>query len=226
MDKDAKPQPGLVWPRAVVFDWDNTLVDAWGCVTDALNVTREAFRQSPVAIDDVIRYSAKSARNLFKDWYGPEAERAHAIFYESYQSSHLAHVKPMDGAEELLIKLHKKQTPMFVVSNKRGDVLRSECSHLRWDAFFCALVGSTDAPRDKPERDPVDFALKKAFLAADDPTIWFIGDTLSDVQCARNAGCTPVLLHNNVMESNLLAVELSFSRCADLIPFLDSLEQS
>ncbi len=213
------------FPRAVIFDWDNTLVDAWGCVTDALNMARQAFSQPPISIQETKGFSAKSAKNLFKDWYGEEADKAHDIFYGRYQESHLAHLKAIEGADNLLIYLKELRVPLFVVSNKRGDILRQECHCLGWDSYFLSLVGSLDADRDKPEREPVDMALQQAGLKADDSSIWFVGDTHGDVQCARNAGCTPVLLHNH-QEAEKLGVSLSFSSCQGLIDFLISLEPS
>ncbi|PPR65951.1 MAG: hypothetical protein CFH03_00782, partial [Alphaproteobacteria bacterium MarineAlpha3_Bin2] len=34
-------------PRAILFDWDNTLVDSWPTIIDALNVTLEAYGKTP-----------------------------------------------------------------------------------------------------------------------------------------------------------------------------------
>ena len=32
------PLPGLVRPRAILFDWDNTLVDSWATIHEALKL--------------------------------------------------------------------------------------------------------------------------------------------------------------------------------------------
>ena len=36
-----------VRPRALLFDWDNTLVDTWGAIHHALTVTFEAMGETP-----------------------------------------------------------------------------------------------------------------------------------------------------------------------------------
>ena len=39
--------PRAILPRAILFDWDNTLVDSWPTILDALNTTFEAFHMAP-----------------------------------------------------------------------------------------------------------------------------------------------------------------------------------
>ena len=210
-------------PRAVIFDWDNTLVDVWGSVTDAVNAVRAAFGQEPPWTAEETRgHSARSARSLFLEWYGDEWPKAHKIFYDHYQQSHLLHIRPLPFAEELLLWLKAQNIPSFVVSNKRGEILRQEAAHLGWTDFFASMVGSMDAPRDKPERDPVDMALNHAQLKADDPSIWFVGDTCGDVECARNAGCTPVIVYD-FNEAKRLGVDLAFSDCQALLELFNNM---
>ena len=83
-----------------------------------------------------------------------------------------------------------------VVSNKTGRFLRAEAESLGWTPLFHRLVGATDAPRDKPARDPVDLALAESGLVAG-PDVWFVGDTDIDLLCAVTAGCTPVLIRED-----------------------------
>ena len=35
-------------PRAIIFDWDNTLVDVWPAIHDALNTTFVAMDGRPI----------------------------------------------------------------------------------------------------------------------------------------------------------------------------------
>ncbi len=79
-----------------------------------------------------------------------------------------------------------------VVSNKKGPNLRQEIEHLGWTAFFDTIVGSDDAPRDKPHADPVLLAFEKSHLKPG-PNVWFIGDSEIDLECAATTGCTAIL---------------------------------
>lgn len=208
-------------PRAVVFDWDNTLVDSWAAIGEAMNVVLRAFGRVEWSHEEVKTRSNRALRDSFPELFGAEWERARDIYRAHYRAIHLLRLKPLDGAAALLQELGEREVPLFVVSNKLGALLRLEAEALGWTERFVALFGSLDAARDKPERDPVDAALALGQLKADDAAIWFVGDTPVDVQCARNSGCTPVMLYNQP-DAVRLGVDLAFSDCHALLKALNN----
>ena len=62
-----------------------------------------------------------------------------------------------------------------------------------WDRFFGPVVGAGDAVADKPAAAPLLLALQQMAHPAD-PSVWYIGDTTLDMQAARAAGVTAVLI--------------------------------
>jgi phosphoglycolate phosphatase len=134
-----------------------------------------------------------SLRESFPVMFGERWERARDIFYRTLTESHLQHVRPMPNVEAVLASGRK--WPQGVVSNKAGAFLRREVTHLGWDKFFGPVVGAGDAAADKPDPAPILFALQH-FAAVAGPAIWYIGDTALDMQAARAAGVTAVLLGN------------------------------
>ncbi len=183
-----------VRPRALLFDWDNTLVDTWGAIHHALTATFEAMGETPWTLEETRQRVRRSAREAFPVLFGDRAEEAAAVFYRAFESDHLENLEVREGAEALLQGLAKSGGYyLAVVSNKRGDLLRREAVRLGWDGYFERLVGATDAARDKPAVDAVKMALGDSGLAPG-PEVWFVGDTDIDMVCAANAGCLPVLL--------------------------------
>ena len=213
---------GLTLPHAIIFDWDLTLVDNWLSVQESLNVARSAYGLETWDLETSKKCCNQPLRKSFPLWFGDDWKRAQKIFYENYNKTHLKLLKAMPGAEDLLRWLKDQSIPAFIVSNKQGKPLRQEAEHLQWIHFFAAIVGSMDAERDKPERAPVDKALQSAGMKADDPSIWFVGDSESDVKCARNAGCTAVLIDRDP-HAKLLNPDLTFSDCHELQSLLYSL---
>ncbi len=183
-------------PRALLFDWDNTLVDSWGAIHHALTVTFEAMGREPWTLEQTRQRVRRSAREAFPELFGERAEEASGIFYQAFESDHLETLEARDGAEALLRGLAETGSYyLAVVSNKRGDLLRREAARLGWDGYFERLVGANDAARDKPAVDAVTLALGNSGLAPG-PEVWFVGDTDIDMVCATNAGCLPVLLRH------------------------------
>lgn len=182
----------LTRPRALLFDWDNTLVDTWLTIRHALNTTLEAMGHEPWTLDEVKSRVRASARDTFPALFGDRAEEATAIFYRTFEAEHLTQLRERSGAGEMLRALADGYY-LGVVSNKSGHLLRREAAHLGWDKLFGSLVGATDAVRDKPAVEPVEMALEGSGVARG-PEVWFVGDTDIDMRCAHNAGCAPILV--------------------------------
>lgn len=181
-------------PRAVLFDWDSTLVDNWGAITLALERTFLAMGRKPWSEKEVRANAKKSMRDTFPGLFGDRWEEAQILFYKAFEEVHLDTLTTLSGAEELLRALHRRSVPMGVVSNKTGRYLRAEAEHLRWTPWFHRILGAQDAPRDKPAPDPVHLALEGTGFSAG-PDVWFVGDSAVDLACAHAAGCSAILVH-------------------------------
>ena len=180
-------------PRAIVFDWDNTLVDTWETIHQALNTTLLAMGHPPWTLTQSKERVRLSLRDSFSVMFKERWEEARKIYLEAFLAVHLERLTALPGIVELLDELQGRGTYLAVVSNKTGSILRREAEHLGWSRYFGRLVGATDAAADKPDAAPVHMALEGSGIAAA-RDVWLVGDTAIDMQCALNAGCRPVLL--------------------------------
>ena len=180
-------------PRAILFDWDDTLAENCDGITAAYNAALSAFGLPPITRAEVRARSRQSLRQQFPPIFGDHWEKAKDIFYSVFAMRHIDLLRAMPGAPDLLRELRRRGIYMAVVSNKNGNPLREEVSALGWDAYFGKVVGATDAPADKPDPQVVAMALDGSGLSPG-PDIWFAGDKDSDLICAANAGCVPVLV--------------------------------
>ncbi|GGI97527.1 HAD family hydrolase [Neoroseomonas lacus] len=179
-------------PAAVLWDWDNTLVDGWAAIESGLAATFRAFDMPVWDRRQVLANVRGSLRDTFPGMFGDEWERARDIFYAEVKACHLGVVAPMPGAVAA-IAAAGRVAPQGVVSNKQGPLLRAEAAHLGWAGRFGALVGAGDAAADKPDPAPMLMALD-AMHVQPSPAIWYVGDTALDMQAARRAGFVAVLL--------------------------------
>ncbi len=203
-----------ILPKAVVFDWDNTLVSSWRAIAEAINKTRVEFGLNAWSDEEIRKNCTRAARVSFPEWFGDKWKAAYDFYYHHVGNSRLDQISPTNGAVELLQWLKEKNIPLFIVSNLRGDLLRIEVARMRLENFFVAIAGAQDTPRDKPARDHVDYALKKGSIEAH-ADIWFVGDSEVDMQCAFNSGCTPVLI-GAPDKAKELGVRLVFPDCQAL----------
>lgn len=190
-------------PAAILWDWDNTLVDGWAAIEAGLNATFRAFAMPEWDRTTVLARVRGSLRDTFPDMFGAEWERARDIFYAEVRRQHLAVVAPMPGAAAAILAAGRI-APQAVVSNKQGPLLRAEAEHLGWSGHFGALVGAGDAARDKPDAAPLVMALERLGVGAS-PAVWYVGDTVLDMQAARAAGCRAVLLGDAAHDGGVTA---------------------
>jgi phosphoglycolate phosphatase len=190
-------------PRALLWDWDNTLVDAWAGVQAGMNAALRSFGMPEWTVEDVRARARLSLREAFPPLFGADWERARDIFYAEVRARHLELISPLAGVKEAMAA--GGSWPQGIVSNKQGPILRREAEHLGWSARFGVLIGAGDAAADKPSAAPILLALERLGIDTG-PEVWFIGDTGVDMLAARAAGCSAVLLGDAAHDGGVAAL--------------------
>jgi len=181
-------------PTAILFDWDQTLVDSFTTISAALNETFRHFGLPEWSLTETRQRARKSIRDSFPEIFGAaHAQEAAAHFQAAFEARHLQKLRPLPGAGDLVAMNAKARIAQAVVSNKTGRFLRREADHLGWTGHFAILVGAGDAAADKPDPAVISMALAPLGLAPG-PDVWFIGDTAIDMDCAIRSGCLPILI--------------------------------
>jgi phosphoglycolate phosphatase len=176
------PEPdGL---RAVLFDWDGTLVDS---AERTFRCYRRVFGTYGIAFDHEI-----FERTYSPDWYRtyadvglgrehwPEADARWIACYES-ESSRL-----LPRAFASLERLDARGLSLGLVSSGDGARVRREIQGLGLERFFGAVVCGGETARRKPDPEPLLVALARLGLPA--AASAYVGDSPEDVAMARAAG--------------------------------------
>ncbi len=189
----------LLYPKAVLFDWDNTLVDSWPIIHESWNHTLKTMGQPTWDIATTKERVHRSLRDVFPELFGQENwQKARDIYYEKFLQIHLDNLRMLQDAQSVLQALNDENIYVGIVSNKTGTYLRKEIERLGWNPYFKIALGATDTPKDKPDRIAVDAALAQSGFSQDAEKnwgrdVWFIGDSPSDLACALNSGAQPIL---------------------------------
>ena len=219
----------LQQPRAILFDWDNTLIDSWHLLHAALTETFLRMGHTPWTFEETKLRVRASLRDSFPGLFKDRWEEAQNIFYDYFAAHHLGKLRAMPDAEIMLRGLLEEGIYLGVVSNKKGSLLRAEVDHLRWTPHFGRIVGAGDASRDKPAPDPVWLALEPSvpspkFLSPGE--VWFVGDADIDMACGVGAGCVAILLREEAPRAQEFVAdppEEHFPNCRSLLNFVRDL---
>ncbi|MFC3124847.1 HAD family hydrolase [Pseudoroseomonas globiformis] len=212
-------------PEVILWDWDNTLVDAWMGVQAGMNAALRHFDKPEWTLQEVRDRARLSLRDSFPTIFGSQWEEARDVFYAAVRDRHLDGLMPLPGVMEALEAC--RHVPLCIVSNKQGAILRAEVAHLGWQSRFAAVVGAGDAEADKPSAAPILLALEAVSHQAG-KRIWFVGDTGVDIRAANSAGCTSVLVGGAEHDGGVAALQpdLAFNDAHELANFLLGLAKS
>ena len=213
-------------PKAVFFDWDGTLVDTLQGLRRSHNHVRVTLGYPSWSEEQFHSNLKHSARELYPAVYGEKSDEALALLYDYVDTHHLGHLQVLPGAADLLATLKNLGIACGIVSNKRHEFLLKEIKHLGWGDYVQAAVGAGVAARDKPAGDPIVHALSLAGLKPDKATVWYAGDTETDLLAAQDAGCAPVLLSHGKKKENLIETHnplFVFGDCAEFKIYLNEI---
>ena len=198
-------------PEAIIFDWDNTLVNTWPVIHHALVETFIRMGAEPWSLEETKRKVGKSLRDHFPALFGDKWEEAGKIYTETYRANNLKTLEGLPEALDMLDYIGGLDLYRAVISNKQGPVLRTEAEHMGWAKYFHKIIGAHDAKRDKPFPDPVFLALEGSGIEPSEK-VWFVGDTITDVETALVTGCTPIFYGDGKLPEDV----------ADKVYYIDS----
>lgn len=191
--------------KAIIFDWDGTIVDTCGLILDAHNHVRENMGHAKWTLDDFLGQASKSAREYYPEIYGDKSDDAQHILYEYVDEHHLKYLDPMASAPELLSHIQQLKLPMGVVSNKRHSNLMIEIETVQYLPYFTSMIGAGFAEKDKPSPVPLLMAMAEIDAALNPQDVLYVGDTETDLMTAQNTGCDCVLIQSDRPRPDLIA---------------------
>ena len=201
-------------PRAVIFDWDDTVVNNWDTAVKALNTALAHMGLEAWSNEECLRRSGGSAYDLFFGLFGERWQKADKIYYDTFHALLDNKINIHNHIEDIFRSLNDRGVYLAVVSNKRGNLLRDEVGKVAFDKYFGRIVGAGDAEADKPDPAPVLLALRDSGILPG-PDVWFIGDSHADMICAHNCGCSAVLIETKPPPADMLAATPPHARMQD-----------
>jgi phosphoglycolate phosphatase len=191
-------------PKAIIFDWDGTLVDSLPLLFKSHNHVRKTYGYPLWSMEEYKGQMYRSSLDLYPELYGDKADEALDCLYSFFSENHIQNLSIIPGAFECLEFLKQENILMGLVSNKKDEYLKKETHHLGWHLYFEHIVGAGGAAKDKPHPEPVFESLKVIDLAPDKEQIWYVGDTRTDIETAKNANCMSVLLTHGENKQDLI----------------------
>lgn len=180
--------------KAVILDFDGTLVDTVGLLSEAWSKAASLVK---IRVDpkDVEKYIGLAGPEIsLKIAGGDEAKAAELrrLKDEIYDSEYIGRIRLFEDVGPSLSMLRDKGLKIAVASSQTSRRLKKYLSLLGVLKMFDVLVGSDTVARRKPAPDVF---LKAAELLGVKPVECFaVGDTCFDCESAKSAGMGFILV--------------------------------
>ena len=176
--------------RAIFFDLDGTLADTISALTAALNDTFAPHRYPLITDEETLRCINYGSRELVRraapDTLTPSEVDALLIEYlEHYRAHTLDTREAYEGIPELIYLLKRRGYICAVITNKPHEMARALTESLFGGQFDLILGQQNELPA-KPDPAMAQHALDALGIMKEE--VIFVGDSLADVNFARNAG--------------------------------------
>ncbi len=183
-------RPRLAGVRAIVFDFDYTLVDATPGFVECHNAAArrlglripelESIRRSiGLGLDGAVRF-------LHPALAPTDVQRYVEIYQSRADEVMVEQTSVIPGVSEALVVLNERGIRMAVVSHKLRRRVEDTLERRDLMELFDVVVGPEDVTRLKPDPEGTMAALAK--LGASTADALYVGDTTIDGETARNAG--------------------------------------
>ena len=169
--------------RAVLFDWDGTLLDSYDSDARAYLSMFHAL-EIPWALDDLKRHYSPNWLRVYEAAKLPREkwDEANRLWH---QANDREHPELLPGAGRVIESLRAKFQLGIVTSGSRDRVHR-QLKEFQLASVFATCVCAEDAPRRKPDPAPLEVALQQMGARPRDSI--YVGDSPEDIEMARGAG--------------------------------------
>jgi pyrophosphatase PpaX len=176
----------VVMIKAVVFDVDGVLIDSNDIIVEAYRKTAEelALRiPSPREVIDLMgRPLVEIVRTL---WMDTDVEFYMKEFRRLFVSEDLV-IPEVEGAVDAVRKIRESGFRIGVISGKIMFFIEKHLNEAGFDVnWFEAMVSFETTKKHKPDAEPLLHAINK--LDANPEETVYVGDAISDYECAKNA---------------------------------------
>lgn len=211
-----------------LFDLDGTLVDTAPDINAALNHALQ--RHGYTGVDEAItrHWIGHGARVLIRQALQNQQAAAAAsdtitdallTDFIRYYEEHIAdNSKPYPGVIDALKQLRRRGAKLAVVTNKLTTLSEQVLDALELTRYFESIVCGDSTDNPKPAADPALLACRE--LSVPVTRVLFVGDSATDVDCARAAGCDVVCVpdgYNHGIAASELGADAVIESLQDLV---------
>ncbi len=171
--------------KTIILDVDGTLIDTEKAVFGSLQKMLAIEYNKTVELEELeFVWGIPGSSSL--PLLGIEDTERGDILWNVYMKEFMGSINVFSGIRELLSTLHKRNIQIGIVTSKTKIELEDDFVPFGLMEYLSFVVCADDTLLHKPNPEPIQKFLE--ISGADPSSSIYIGDTIYDYQCARDAG--------------------------------------
>lgn len=181
----------------VLIDFDGTLMDTNDLIINSWMHAIKRYTGKEGNIEEVTRsFGETIAQSMPRLIPGVPFQDALDEYRKFQLDNYLENIKPFDGVSETLETLKEKGYKIAMVTSRLERSTNVGLEHFDLDKYFEVVITADNCKEHKPSPLPLLMAME-ALGSSPENTI-MIGDTKHDIEAAKAAGVTSVLVDYSV----------------------------
>lgn len=176
--------------KAILFDFDGTLVDSMRIIHEVLNNTLKNYGLPLVKAEVLGEMAGQPLTNILKkvslNIENHVLEKVRQEFYKNYLKTSLIKTKPFPETEKILQYLFSKNFKLAVVTSTPKMPVKRDLERFNLKKYFKAIITRDDVQNYKPSPEMIFKALN--ILKVKNSESLIVGDSPMDVQAGKAAG--------------------------------------
>ena len=170
----------------VLFDFDGTVIDSGSIIIASMRHATKTVLGRDIPDEELGR--AVGGSGLIEQMRMLDPDRVDELVtcYREHNEPLHSELAECAGMTDALTILKGQGRRLGIVTAKRRATVDIAFRYLPLEAFFEVVVGSDDTERQKPDPEPLLYALESLGASADSAA--YVGDSPFDIRAAKAAG--------------------------------------
>jgi pyrophosphatase PpaX len=172
--------------KAVVFDVDGVLIDSNEIILEAYRKTAERLRLRIPSAQEIMALMGRPLVEIVETlWIDVNVELYTKAFRRLFMDEDRA-IPEIDGAVDAVKEIRESGLRIGVLSGKIRFFIEKHCREVGFNInWFEAIVSFESTKKHKPDPEPLLYAINKLDVKPEETV--YVGDAISDYECAKNA---------------------------------------
>lgn len=169
--------------NVVAFDLDGTLINSEPVNWKSLKTCLDVYYNISVSTEELSKFTGKFAQDIF-NYYGIDDYKTAQVKWITEFDKILDEIVVFDGLLDEFDKLINLGVKLAIVTSRKRHELDKLLVKFNLEKYFDYTVSIDDTKEPKPSSEPLQKLMTLAHCSHKE--ILFIGDSTSDIQCAKN----------------------------------------